>query len=475
MDSTLLGYSSAKEEPELITAPSTTREYLTATGATVDVANQTGKVTLGGEEFAFPVCTFTHEQFFKETNLGPIPREVECRIGDRIYPFFAPQAGSAKMAEPPPDVKKDAMPEKEGQEILAPLFLAFLKDVATNVFGGMHFVLHERLPSAFHSPITDRSDVLHVFFECTPTPAIDYSHPKTAFGIKLETPEGYQACLTSFQGRGFTLSEGTHDVVQIVGNNIYILFDPFRLYGLGEQTALTIFRKTIALAVTGWLERGVLGIITSESPAELSEEGIADLAMAFLVDRKKRSLELLIEHRTKVTDLEDRLREEKNSLAHVTRLFRALEDSGYHDHASERLLADHKQIVAHPLVSSATMIPETGFQVSTKTIFICHNGKRYRIGRFVIHFRIEGNPLIWAEESFHPTGEPHPHLSAHNGKCFGNVGETIDDAVIEHRYADAVDYILAWLESYTPDLIIWHKIDEWPLDEPNATNEMEVV
>ena len=73
----------------------------------------------------------------------------------------------------------------------------------------------------------------------------------------------------------------------------------------------------------------------------------------------------------------------------------------------------------------------------------------------------------------HPRGVPHPHISAWNGPCFGNLGETIDDAVAEYRHADAFEYILDWLaDGYAPDLIVFEKIDEWPIvTEPLTRGE----
>jgi hypothetical protein len=456
--------------PELICAPQVNCEYFRKIGATITEEATFGTVTIQDEQFTLPVIILTDDQLLGAIAPKPFPREYECRVGDRLYPFFSPKEGTAKIAEPPIDVKSE--PETDGQKVLGPLFLRFLEEVATNVLGGMNIVLHPRLPSAMHAPIKDKVDTVHIFLECVPTPpASECINPMTTFDIHVLTGEGYEACLLPSPRRGVILSDGTHDVVQIIGNNIYVLFDPLRLLGLGIHAASTVFFRTIALAINGLIKRGELK--NDEEAPRATKEGLSALVLEFVTKRKTAAAEFLKTKQEKIKRLEETLRDEKRDLVRLARLYRALEESDFYRFGADRLIEDHARMLLHPLVASVVIIPESAIEVRTKMITILHEGKDYRIGTFAIRFGFNDPLLIWAEETFHPEGEPHPHLSAHNGTCFGNTDAAIEDALLEYRYADALDYIMLWLGSYTPELVIWHKIEEWPLEETKETHEME--
>jgi hypothetical protein len=408
-----------------------------------------------------------HEQFFAIFAQKTIPRDYECRIGDRIYPFFSPREGTAKISDPPLDVRSETTSETNVQKVLGPVFLKFLEEVSTNVLGGMNIILHPYLPSAMHAPIKDKGDTLHVFLGCTPVSKSRYINPATTFGIHVYTQDGYEACFLPSPRRSIILSDGTHDVVQIIGNNIYVLFDPFRLDSLGTETASVIFQKTIALAINGWVKK--VELTKNEDEAPMTVEGLEALATLFCVKQKNAAAEIVKARQKKIREAEELLREAKRDLAHIVRFYHCLEQGEFHRHGADRLILDHARILLHPLVERVIIIPEQGVEIQTKMIHVEHERRTYRIGRFFIRFGFDDPLLIWAEESCHPNGEPHPHLSAHNGPCLGNVGGAIDDAVVECRYADALDYIMMWLTSYTPELVIWHKIEEWPSEEVCAT------
>lgn len=465
---------SGAKAPERICAPLTTRESLTKAGATIIEPEVAGEVVLDGEKFTLPVCIFTHEHLMALNEQKPFPRDTECRVENYMYPLFSPKTGSAQMAVPPPDVKIKKAKPGDGQEMLETLFLDYLNGVATNVLGGMSIILHERLPSAFHSPIKDREHVLHIFAECLPVPRFETVSPATIFGVPAEIDGCLYPCLLPGIRRGIILSDGDHEVLQVIGNNIYLFFDPLSLYGLGETAAFLIFRRTVALAINGWI-KGDQGSSDEEPPLGLNSENLDELACTFVAERKKHTIQHLQGQEQEVRALEDALREAKKILAGTKRFWRILDEGGFHRSGTDGMKKDYARILAHPLVHSASVVPGKGFAVLTKTIVIRHEGKAYRIGTFTVHFELEGAALIWAEESCHPTGEPHPHISAHNGQCLGNIGATVDDALVEHEYADALNYIILWLESYTPDLVAWHKIEEWPLDDANTTNTTEVT
>jgi len=475
MDSTLSSRELQPEEaaPECICAPQNTRLFLTMMGAAVVEPDAWGTVTLCGEKFTLPVTIYANSDLLSTVTPKPFPRDYECRIGDRIYPFFSINEGTAKIADPPIDLKAELIAETDGQKILGPLFLKFLEEVATNVLGGMNIILHTRLPSGMHAPINSKENTIHMFMGCVPTLAGRYINPKTTFDIHVCTNEGYEACLLPSPLGGITLSDGTHDIVQIVGNNIYVLFDPFRLHSLGIHAASAVFYKTVALAMSGWMKRDELK--KDGAVPAMTREDLVAFATLYVERREKATAELVRNKQERIHRLEEAIREEKRDLAHIVRFYRTLKESNFDRHGIDRMIADHERMLLCPLVESASIVPDSGIEVRTKMITIVHGDRNYLIGRFVVRFGFDDPLLIWAEESFHPNGEPHPHISAHNGPCFGNTATAIDDAVLEYRYADALEYIMLWLGSYTEELVIWHKIEEWPSEEiaekPEVSNE----
>ncbi len=461
---------------EHVCAPVSDRAYLEQRGAII-VEESVGTIELRGEQFTLPVLVFVPDHIFESIDPKPFPRNCECRIGDRVYPFFTQKAGTAKIADRPIEVASEMIPETSVEKVLGPIFLKLLEEVATNALGGMNIILHPRIPSCMHSPITDKADTIHIFLECTPVTIKGYINPTTAFGIHVSIDGGYEPCLLPSPRRGITFSDGTHDVVQIIGNNVYVFFNPFKLHSLGIETASVIFQKTVALAIGGWLKRGEL--TKNEDDIPMTDESLKALAVGFVTKQKGLVTELVKIKQEKIRRIEGLLREEKRDLAHLVRFYRAIEQSDFDRHGIDRLIADHERMLAHPLVERVIIIPLEGVEIRTKMICIEHEGKNYRIGKFFIRFGFEDLLLIWAEEPCHHTGEPHPHLSAPNGPCFGNIGGAVDDALVECRYADALDYIMMWLGSYTPELVLWHKIEEWPLEEVRErvcmANEMEIA
>ena len=139
---------------------------------------------------------------------------------------------------------------------------------------------------------------------------------------------------------------------------------------------------------------------------------------------------------------------------------------------TQRLTEDYARIIANPHIRGVRIVPSTAIDISTDVIEMMHDGVRYKIGTFVIRFLLDGEVVIWTDESYHPNSIPHPHISPWTGPCFGNVGTTIEDAVVEFRFADALEYILEWLTNgYAPELVIYNKLEEWPVVGANERSE----
>ena len=86
------------------------------------------------------------------------------------------------------------------------------------------------------------------------------------------------------------------------------------------------------------------------------------------------------------------------------------------------------------------------------------------VGAYTIGISKFGEVSVWSERPLHPNGIPHPHIAKDGGPCFGNATDAITKAAANHKYYDAIFFILRWLKhGYTPELTAV-KIEEWPRD-----------
>jgi hypothetical protein len=129
-----------------------------------------------------------------------------------------------------------------------------------------------------------------------------------------------------------------------------------------------------------------------------------------------------------------------------------------------RLPEDLAHIKAMPQVDHVALADE-GINIHLKPVIMEWEGKRYRMGRFVVRFGVFGTVSVWCVESTHPYRVPHPHINRDGIWCFGNATDAIAKASAELRLAKAATYLIAWLtKGYDPDLALT-KIETWPVAE----------
>jgi hypothetical protein len=102
------------------------------------------------------------------------------------------------------------------------------------------------------------------------------------------------------------------------------------------------------------------------------------------------------------------------------------------------------------------------FQLKTRMIVQEYGGNLYALGTFGARLDIDGLISVWCEETLHPHGAPHPHISKHGSVCFGNIDFELRDAMAEGRISDAVTLLIRWLTSGYDPRVADTKIEEWP-------------
>ncbi len=429
-----------------------------------DVSDAT--VAIFGEELRLRV------QLFSTSNVEVVQKKTrksadtvfgECRIGNTMYPLITHKVGGAALA---PLLSTEDHDEKLDGCTIASI-LADITPYATCA-GGVHILLHPPTPSLFHEPLPVEGEVFHLFLSMVPMNDVCMHYPQEFFGVDVLTSVGCYGVLVEARGRGKVLTDGKNAVAQIVGNNIYLLFNPLKMVEVGKEKMRTIFRKTLALVFNHILSReayefveiggGEDGLCSIEDVMAL----IDTLAAGTLAELEKK----IAKKMDAIREAEDELRQKLESLSGLRRMHKLLvRDEFYGKPLRTHLLADHERMCAHPLVSGMQIIEKCGLEVATRIIYITHDGVRRRIGRFMIRFNMTGEIVIWCSESCHPKGVPHPHISAWIGPCFGNATATIREAVAAYEYGDALEYVLTWLtEGYTPELVIHNHVEEWPID-----------
>ncbi len=127
----------------------------------------------------------------------------------------------------------------------------------------------------------------------------------------------------------------------------------------------------------------------------------------------------------------------------------------------DRVPQEFRRIQAMELVARF-WTAEKGVHVATRDIVIERDGKRFLIGPLMIRMSNVAKVHVWSEDPKGPEGAPHPHVDHLEDPCFGNAGAKISKLLGDHRYADALEVILAWLtRGYSPELTL-RKIEAWP-------------
>lgn len=419
-------------------------------------------VIIGSEEYATSVLLFswaTTSQKILFEKCAP-DSEYECRIGDTLYPLLGLTESKVEvviLGSPEPriehDIKKQTLLDPITEHARLVGIILGIPKIYLHI-GALYF--HEVLP--------DKEGELRIFLGMTPASTANPEYPHEIAGIDVTVPVDRCFPLSKpLFGRGVVLGDGKLDLVQVVGNNYYFLFNPLFLEQ-NQEGGIAVFSKMLCIALNYWCKEDKSGTSIDTAYTPLDTEQIP-----LLVETYRNSSDEVYKNRihkivVEVASLEKELRTKRRLLAQSQRIREHIHETNVVGKTiSENLINDFPKLLAHPLVRQARIIPGVGIEVRTNDVTMSHEGVRYRLGRYVISISIFEDIVIWTEHAEHPRGVPHPHINAYVGHCFGNLGESIDDAISEHRYGDAFTFILDWLsDGYAPELIIYERIEEWP-------------
>lgn len=314
-----------------------------------------------------------------------------------------------------------------------------------------------------YSPIPAEPGVLHIFVDMAPPGEcgpLEYS--SHLFDRQLHKEMLFVPMHGCVKGRGMVLKthDGNKDVAyaQILGNNVYILAPLLEYYW--DLNTPDLFRKILGNVYTAILD-GVSDLEEEARHATPCTE--ADFIAAISdtdVFRPEYWEKFAEAQRQKIEKHQRELRLAYLILQECVSRKKACTEQAYYRTAVTRMAEDKTSIQLMPEVEQLVVV-DGGVHVYTKPIIVDWQGQQYVLGSYAIRATGTGSVCVWAVETTHPHGVPHPHIAKDGLACFGQATDAIMKASADFRMADVMRYVIAWLvHGYTPDLAE-HKIEEW--------------
>ena len=254
-----------------------------------------------------------------------------------------------------------------------------------------------------------------------------------------------------------------HAIAGILGENIYVLFD---LQGQPEELVPLFLRKTLDLCLGGM--SGVLSLETGSLPHQVQiilhrlSHTTALLTLDQLNARGDRPGHGDPEARVEDEDViqkwiavqEENLKEISRQMGSQTRLLnncrerlRMLSMLKEAEQSEQALGRDIDALLGIPAVRGVEVLMDR-LCVLTDTIDTVVAGKRYRLGRFHLDIRFNGDVTIRNLTRAYGYYD-HPHVW--NAKpCLGNIGPSVLKLASEFQWVAATELLLEYLKTVNP-------------------------
>lgn len=255
-----------------------------------------------------------------------------------------------------------------------------------------------------------------------------------------------------------------HAIGGILGENIYVLFD---LLGQPEALASIILRRTLDLCLGGMTEW--LSLATGRLPhqVEVTLHRLSHRTTLVTLDqsaapgngettnhaqcREAGTGEPGDVLQEQMAGVEQNLKELSRQMALQTRLlrncqerFRTLTNA---EHSEEALVREFEGLLGIPDVRDVEIL-EDRLCVFTDTVDTVVAGKRYRLGRFRVDIRFNGDVAIKNLTRAYGYYD-HPHVW--NAKpCLGNIGQSVLKLVSEFQWVATAELLLEYLKTVNP-------------------------
>jgi len=234
-----------------------------------------------------------------------------------------------------------------------------------------------------------------------------------------------------------------HAIAGILGENIYLLFD---LQGQPEELVPLLLRKAFDLCLGA--VAGVLSLETGRLPHQVQ----------IILHRLSHTTALLtldqLNARGDRPGNGEKLKELSRQMGSQTRLLNSCRDRlrmlntlREAEQSDEALGRDIEALLGIPAVRGVEVLRDR-LCVLTDTIDTVVAGKRYRLGRFRLDIRFNGDVAIRNLTRAYGYYD-HPHVW--NAKpCLGNIGPSVLKMVSEFQWVAAAELLLEYVKTVTP-------------------------
>lgn len=298
------------------------------------------------------------------------------------------------------------------------------------------------------------------FWPVTPTveiPAV-FSWPLAAGTQRALTPGNLFA-------RGVVKQDQKgHAIAGMLGENIYVLFD---LLGQPEALAPIILRRTLDLCLGGmtqWLSHATGSLLHQ---VHVSLHRLSHRTTLIILDHSASPGESAriqdAQYRRggpseggdvlpdEMAGAEKNLKELSRQMASQTRLLRNCQER-FHtlknaEQSEEALVRELEGLLRIPEVCDVEILGDR-LCVFTDTVDTVVAGKRYRLGRFRVDIRFNGDVAITNLTRAYGYYD-HPHVW--NAKpCLGNIDQNVTKLVSEFQWVAAAELLLEYLKTVNP-------------------------
>lgn len=383
-----------------------------------------------------------------------------CHI--TVLPAFMPNETHARVRM----VVSESLDKAINQHVNYKAALAAYEKILRRLHAlyGNAFRLHLRYDGDVVYPEpTDAWGTINLFVNMRPPGDGMSVNRSEVFGLAIgSSASNGWVCQTPAHGVGTVVMDSKDvPVVQLVGRNAYLLaplFSPFN-----EWSSEKIFWRFMRAVFDGLkLETARI----AAGPTQPDLEDLAAEASKWVLNWADSVAALLDKTQQEVRNLRELLTTKSRELRELESARAFIEGNDFMQEAVARMPDDFRRIMAMPEVARV-WVADGGIHVETKDIVIEHGGRRFLIGPLVIRMSSVGHVHVWSDNPLGPDKAPHPHVDRYEDPCFGNAGK-FAKLLGEHRYADALETILAWLtHGYSPELTL-RKIELWPEIDPQG-------
>ncbi len=380
---------------------------------------------------------------------------IESKWGNRTVPYVVTKTGNVRII-PLSDKKEDKVKVEVSPY---PLMMGCL-EVFSRLSGGLDVDFYAEECYTARPTLPNKTNLINVFPWSHPPGYSVAKYIHHAFGLPIDSREGKGVLTFSgTPGRGEFVGDGENDLIQMVGNNWYLLFC---VVGFSNSVStLKILENALAIALRRYqaLQGGAR---PANRGTRLNRQTFVGVTKEWVSSMEGNIEKVIQEMQREIENLRSNLAIKERTVFDFSQARQALIEKRSKDDLSGSLKDQWRRISSNPRVSSLSLAGDT-INVITTAIDLCHDGQTYSLGKFGIGVHKNGEFYIYSLDCLHPGGVPHPHISKEGTPCFGNAGSAIRNAFRGHRYADAIGYLIIWLFDGYEENTATHKITEWPI------------